>query len=70
LWAAPVSFGLITIVELYVLVRAAIASLAGVPHWQHDAHQDHAAPRRRESCSRKHLPTAAEIDAAGAATAP
>jgi ABC-type nickel/cobalt efflux system permease component RcnA len=65
LWAARVSFGLLVIVGLYELARAAVTCFDGVRQWRHDAHHDHAAHTHGESCGCKHVPSVAEIDTAG-----
>ena len=65
LWATRVSFGLLVIVGLYVLARAAVTCFDGVRQWQRDAHHDHAAHTHGKSCSCKHVPSVAEIETAG-----
>lgn len=65
LWAARVSFGLLVIVGLYVLVRAAVSVLRGIRQWRHAAHHDHTVQGGAESCGCNHLPSAEEIDTAG-----
>ena len=64
-WAARVSFGLLVIVGLYVLARAAVTCFDGVRQWRRDARHDHAAHMHGEICGCKHVPSAAEIDTAG-----
>jgi ABC-type nickel/cobalt efflux system permease component RcnA len=55
LWAGRVSFGLLTIVGLYVFARAAATLADGVRQWRHDArdlHHDHAGHAHGEGCGR------------------
>ncbi len=65
LWAARVSFGLLVIVGLYVLARAAVSLVNGVARWRRDVHHDHTAHTHGEHCGCKHVPSVAEIDTAG-----
>ncbi len=65
LWAARASFGLLTIVGLYLLARASASFFNGVRQWRHDAHHDHAAHTQDEGCGCKHVPSMAEIETAG-----
>ena len=67
LWAARASFGLLTIVGLYLLVRASTSVVQGVRQWRHDTHHDHTADGHDhgEDCGCKHTPSVAEIETAG-----
>ena len=68
LWAGRVSFGLLTIVGLYVFARATATLADGVRQWRQDArdmHHDHASHAHGEGCGCRHVPSVAEIDTAG-----
>ncbi|MDJ0891448.1 MAG: nickel/cobalt transporter [Gammaproteobacteria bacterium] len=65
LWATRISFGLLVIVGLYVLARAAVSVVNGVQRWQRDARHGHTGHTHGESCGCKHVPSVAEIDTAG-----
>ncbi len=64
LWAARVSFGLRTIVGLYVLACASVSVGNGGRRWRRDAHHDHAGHAHGERCGCKHVPSTVEIETA------
>ena len=68
LWATRVSFTLLAIVGLYLLVRAAGAlseSFRQLRRETGEVHHDHGDHEHRADGGCRHLPSAAEIDAAG-----
>ena len=69
LWAARVSFGLLTVVGLYLLVRATTSVVQGVRQWRHDIRHDHHSHAHDESCGCKHVPSTDEIETAGSSRA-
>lgn len=68
LWATRLSFGLLAIVGLYLLVRAAralIVTVRGLRPKADHVHHDHDGHVHGGSCGCRHLPAADEIDAVG-----